>query len=328
MIRKIKVHFLDWFDSILYGSSKDNIFLDILRKNYDVELDEKNPDVLFYSLKYNAHLLYKNCIKIFCTSEPGYWNPDKIAHIYPPQERSRISVEDADYIITSYHIDNEKHYRLPAYLIWLYHHIYVTKSIESYDCLKKYKNFEKIDNKKFCIFMHRHPSYKRDILFKKLSKYKQVDSAGTFMNNLPPVSMDSYGKINFIKNYKFCFAMQNFSEDDDFVKDIQHLSDAYKLFGNKEISGFICEKVIEPYISNVVPLHFGYKKISEEFNSKSMISWHDYNDDDMFINKIIELDNDAEKYLNVLNQPVYNNDIIEKHIEGLSIFLEKIINKL
>ncbi len=272
-MKKIKVWFLDWYmDSSLPGSSMDNIYLRLLENNYDVTLDKDEPDVLFYSLGYNDHLKYQNCIKIFVCDEPGFWSPE-LLNTYDPGDRARVSLED-----------DPKYFRFPYFITVLYHHIKVTKILDSFETLTKYKNYtlEDIKNKKFCIFLQLNetPTKRRD-LFIKLNEYKKVDS-NSYNKNISIASYydnfgGSLGKINFIKDYKFSFAMQN-----HYAKDI---NSSYK------IPGFIDEKLIESFIGNTLPLYYGNDKITDIFNKDSFINWHEFEDDDKFIEKVLEVNN-------------------------------------
>lgn len=318
MKKKLRVCFIDWFDDVLPGSSSDNIFIFLLKQNYDIIIDYNNPDVLFYGLLHNNHLKYKNCLKIFVCAEPGFWNIEDLTK-YFKNDRTYISIKDADYLFLSYNIKekSDNYYYFPIFLIWLYHHVYITKIINSFDSLTKSRNFNKYDIKyrKFCCFLHlnNNPKKRREMFF-LVSKYKNVDS-NLYNKNIDIVKYNdvnggSIGKINFIKNYKFTFAFQN------------HY---YKEHETYKIPGFIDEKLIESLLSNTIPLYYGNDKISDFFNTNSFLNWHDYENDEIYLNKIIELDNDDDLFLQYLNNPVLKS-VEHLGLSDLSNFLKKIIN--
>lgn len=90
-MKTLRVHFFNWS----YPGGENNIILYTLKRYYNVLLDSVNPDVVFYQIyNYCDELPYKNCIKIFVTGEPGPWTRKTIS-IYPPDNRSRKSFEDA-----------------------------------------------------------------------------------------------------------------------------------------------------------------------------------------------------------------------------------------
>ena len=64
-MKKLKVNFVDFWP---YLYKTDNYFYNLLSLKYDVEIDEKNPDVLFFSVDYEntqQRHKYKDCLKIF-----------------------------------------------------------------------------------------------------------------------------------------------------------------------------------------------------------------------------------------------------------------------
>lgn len=150
------------------------------------------------------------------------------------------------------------------------------------------KNITKIPPK-FCCFIVSSPKCNvRNNMFEILNKYKKVDSCGKFNNNIGrPLSYDfnSPEYFNFISQYKFIIC-----------------------FENTKTETYITEKIINAYLSNVIPIYWGTEYVKEVFNMNSMVyldneTEQGFND---VLNKIIELDNDDEKYLKMINQTVFN----------------------
>ena len=77
---------------------------------------------------------------------------------------------------------------------------------------------------------------------------------------------------------------------------------------------------------NSIPIYWGNPEIEKEFNTKSFINVYDFDSIDDVINNIIELDKDDNKYLELLNQPWFNEyNIPESNkIENIKSFLYKI----
>ena len=77
---------------------------------------------------------------------------------------------------------------------------------------------------------------------------------------------------------------------------------------------------------NSVPIYWGNPEIGKEFNTKSFINLYDFNSVDDVIDYIIELDKNDQKYLELLNQPWFNNYNIpdDNKIENIKSFLYKI----
>ena len=321
-MRDLRIFFPDWNLKIyLPGSEIDNLYTYLLSRNYNVIIDSINPEVVFYDLPNSPELFskimeYKNCIKIFCTNEPNPYHPNDI-DVYKPATtwigglRQYECIKNADYILTSYKIDSPKNYYVPTFLFWLYHHIFISKltSLSFFTEQKKITK-DKIKDRKFSIYLHNNnePKRRRQI-YEKLNNYKHIDTKSEVQHLISQyLSLD---KINLIKNYKFTFAMQNHSTVE-------------LMEGQKYYPGFICEKIIDSYFANTIPIYYGNDKITEYFNEKSFINWHSFDSDESFINKIIELDNNDDLYLEYLNQPTFLNlDVLR--LNELSDFLKKII---
>lgn len=296
-MKKLKIYFLDWYDWILPGSSEDNIFIWILKKHYDIIIDDKNPDILFYSLYYNKHMEYKNCLKIYVNSEPQPYNN---LELFDKKSRHYISISDANHIITSYKSNIKNNFYMPIFLMWLYHHIYVTKKIKSFESLLE--NRKLTNRSKFCIYLHNNLSpHKRNSIYNELNKYKFVDTKQTI--HVPDGSLN---KIISLENFKFSFSMQN-----HYYKDIM---------SEYNFPGLIDEKIIESLISGSIPLYYGNENIGEYLNEKAFLNYHTFNSDDDFIKKIIEIDQNENLYREIASQPIINdiNDLklteLENHL--------------
>jgi hypothetical protein len=133
----------------------------------------------------------------------------------------------------------------------------------------------------------------RNYFFHELSNYKIVDSGGRFLNN---TGLPVENKMEFIKDYKFVIA-----------------------FENSSYPGYTTEKLIEPFLVNSIPIYWGNPVVGKDFNTKSFINIEDVSQFDGAIKKIIELDNDDEKYLAMLNQPCFVNNKIPDEFSNESI---------
>jgi hypothetical protein len=311
-MRTIKIHFLDWYDWILPGSSNNNIFTWILGKHFNLEFDSVNPDILFYSLSHNSHLKYNNCLKIFVNAEPGSYND---LSRYPQNDRTLVSIQDADYTLMSYHLTMEKNFYFPITLLWLYHHIFVTKIFDSIESLTKPRNFYEKNN--FCVFLHNNYSVKkRNELFTKLNNYKKITTKSDFSFGR---NYDSISKVIKFREYgfKFSFAIQN------------HYYTENHVTGNNNpvfnVPGLIDEKITESFFGNTIPIFYGNEDITKIFNKDSFINYHEYNNDEDFISKIIEIDNNDKLFYDMSTQPIIKN-IEDLGLENLENFLLKIIN--
>lgn len=195
-----------------------------------------------------------------------------------------------------YTSDN-RNYRLPLYLLY-----------DGYYDLQKPKKIENsLLDRKFCNFLVSNGKCEeRNSFFSKLNEYKKVDSGGRWLNNIGYVVSD---KKEFQSRYKFSISFEN---------------SAYR----PQNPGYTTEKIMEPMIVNSIPIYWGNPLIHKEFNTKSFINYYDFNSFDDLIEYIIMLDNDDEKYLEVLNEPWLNNNMIPENNkrDNIRSFLYNIFN--
>jgi len=145
---------------------------------------------------------------------------------------------------------------------------------------------------KFCNFVYRNPVEYRNNFFSQLSKYKHIDSPGLCMNNMPPLGNHSDPlksrkandwaqiKTDFIKNYKFTIGIEN------------HI-----------VAGYVTEKIVQPLGNGSIPIYWGNPYVADDFNPDAFINYHDYNNMDEFIDRIIQVDKDDDLYFKMLRSP-------------------------
>lgn len=187
MKRKIRCCFTDFWYGFDY-----KIYFGFLQPEYDLVIDDKNPDYLFYSCFGMNHLNYNNCIKIFWSGE----------NIIP-------NLNLCDYAVSLSDMQcRDRTLRQSAALFW-----------------KPYSpdlNEEQLLNRKFCNFVYSNNQMAdpaRERFFNLLSKYKRIDSGGEYLNNMGRRVAD---KHVFLKEYKFTIAIENSSVSGYSTEKIYH----------------------------------------------------------------------------------------------------------
>ena len=244
-----------------------NLIYDVLKNNgYDVQISD-DPDYVvcdFCDEKYYTYCNYPQ-VRIMYSGEN--YIPD---------------FNLIDYAISPYPIQfGDRHFQLPA-CVWPRDHWTELArknrgGVTAEDVRKKTK---------FANFIASHESEGniRGDFFKKLNQYKRVESAGTYLNNMPNGSTVDWldgSKAELQKSCKFtlCFESTN------------HY-------------GFVTEKIMDAFYSDTIPVYYGSSTVTEIFNKDAFINCADYPSFDAVIERIKELDQDDEKYLQMLRQPI------------------------
>lgn len=190
-----------------------------------------------------------------------------------------------DYAITPYPISFlDRCFHLPQGL----------RNQENVDyCLTKsngtivYDREDVLRKKRFASFCASHESENgiRGNFFQELCKYKLVDSIGSYLNNTGiTVRRQDGSKIAYQKTCKFTLCFESTAH-----------------------GGFNTEKIVDAFCSDTIPVYFGDPYIGDIFNKKAFIDVGDYATFSDAIEAIIELDNNDEKYLSMLNEPVFSD---------------------
>lgn len=218
-------------------------------------------------------------------------------------ESDTPNYRECDYSVACVQTGDPRNLHLP---------LYVTYG-DPAEIIKQNDNPEKIlaAKTKFCSFLisgyNPRKNGNRVGFFRKLSQYKKVDSGGRKFNNIGgPIPGGSRGKIEFLRQYKFNIA-----------------------FENRSLPGYTTEKIFEPMVARCLPIYWGDPTINEQFNSRSFLNRADFPSDEALIEKIIELDNDDEKYLEYLRQPYFYNDTPNQYFNRQRIldFFENIFSQ-
>jgi hypothetical protein len=90
---------------------------------------------------------------------------------------------------------------------------------------------------------------------------------------------------------------------------------------NTKMETYSTEKIVNPYLARTIPIYWGSNNIKNIFNIDSMLFLEDETEEsfEKLINKIIELDNDDQKYLEFVNRPIFTDQTINFWNENYSI---------
>ncbi len=79
---------------------------------------------------------------------------------------------------------------------------------------------------------------------------------------------------------------------------------------------------MDAFYLDTIPVYYGSDSVKAIFNTKAFINCSDYDNFDDVIQAIIELDQDDEKYLEMLRQPIFVDEKFpQKTLENLEKYL-------
>ena len=236
-------------------------------------VESQAPDFYIFSNAKDKHA-FKNCVRI-----------------YNPGENIPIDMHICDWAIGERYeeeINNPRYIRLPNYV----------RLGAGYNLVKNDYQLDKLlsEKQKFCAFVYANSGIQfRNDFFKRLSKYKHIDSPGAALNNMPtidrPGSREQYyvsydTKVNFLKKYKFTIA-----------------------FANESSLGYTSEKIYHAMLANSIPIYWGNPQVQRDFNTKSFINVHQYASLQQVVQEIIKLDKNDKLYLEYLKEPWYPQNV-------------------
>jgi hypothetical protein len=242
-----------------------HFFLKYLNKYYNVE-HSNDPDYVFYYERDSEHLKYPKAIRIFYTGE----------NIHP-------DFNICDYAISFDRLEfGDRHFRLPLYMVAT---LYNKEDIEiagdlTFENISPMTINELHAKKGFCSFGYSNylADPRRKELFDAISTYKRVNACGEYLNN-----MDGWTtrRLSFKREHKFSIACENSSR-----------------------IGYLTEKLPVGFAARTIPIYYGDPAVGLEFNTKRFINAHDFPSLAAVVERVKEIDQNDDLYLQIVNEPV------------------------
>ena len=193
---------------------------------------------------------------------------------------------ECDYAIGFDRLDfGDRYIRIPIYRMNQYK--------EAYKQLFNRKPFTKEDLDKkegFCSFVYSNcfAQSARARMFDLLSRYKLVSSGGRYKNNIGGAVKD---KNAFLNKHKFCIAFENAS-----------------------FAGYTTEKIVDAFAAYTLPIYYGDPDVIKDFNEKAFINCNNYSSLEEAIEYIKEIDQNDERYLQMMNENPLNQEYNENEL--------------
>jgi hypothetical protein len=294
----LKINFVDYWPGY---DKRNNYFYHLLSTEYNVLIDEEDPDLLFFSVDYSdigERDKYKNhrCKKIFFTGESVSPNFDSDESIRMTNHQAHYNIGKCDFAFTFDFSDDPRHYRLPLWVLqidWFDKGGYGNPEFILRPELIEQNEFISSEKNKFCAMIFNNPTKERVETYNLFSTYKKVDGFGHPFGNW---SNGEINKYNNLKNYKFSVCYEN------------------RLY-----AGYYTEKLFHAKTAGNIPIYYCDDEVSNDFNEKCFINLNNYESLESLFEHIKEVDQDDNLYNSYLREPLFKDGLIKKEFLPKSI---------
>jgi hypothetical protein len=156
-----------------------------------------------------------------------------------------------------------------------------------------------IPRKNICAVISNSNCPQRNHFLDKLQQKISIDYAGNFRNNVPkiPGVYNSNEILNFYSQYKFVICLENTKQET-----------------------YITEKIINGFLSKTIPIYWGSDHIHDYFNEERFINVPNLSEImiNRTINIILSIINDNEKYLRIVNKPIFKDGVLLRNINDIA----------
>jgi len=320
----MKIAFMDFWPNF---ERKNNYFYYLLKSAYEIEINQKNPDLMFLHTDSYRKLDRKNYanhpatrvfwtmegepplfdadtyppeISIITTGGVGYGNPNAPASLATNDSNRKYYYGRCDFALTHDIMDDSRHYRFPY---WVYHIDWFNKGnyggepnfLIPLDQIadNEYHNTPKT---KFCAHMVSNPTERRLNAHKKLSAYKTVDGLGNCFDDQTSAGLNDFHGVNtpweklkleFLKDYRFSIC-----------------------FEHKNRAGYHSEKLFHAKVAGTVPIYWGNESVNNDFNKKCFINLVDYDSVEDLVEYVKYVDSNEDVYQSYAQEPLFVDNVI------------------
>lgn len=164
-----------------------------------------------------------------------------------------------------------------------------------------------IPQNEVCVIISNPHGEIRNMFLNKLEQNFNVTYAGLYKNNIGgnlPYDYNTPEFIEFIRTFKFIVSMENSRNDT-----------------------YISEKIIHGLLANVIPVYWGSTRVFDYFNPNRFLYLENENTIDNVIEKMKELNENNDKWLDIVNQSNYTNNKLDRTIENIANDVRCLIHK-
>jgi len=198
-------------------------------------------------------------------------------------------------------LSNHNIVNFPLFVFYLYSYQFVYEFKDKEKCLT-------IPKKDVCaIITNGNDSEGRNYFLDKLEKRVNVAYAGAYKNNVKKIEAAHCTKefVDYVSEYKIIFSMENSK--------------------NKE---YVTEKILHGCASNTVPIYWGSDSVGNYFNEERFIHVKGFDETSInqSIDKIEEILNNEDKYLEMIHKPIYKDNYVPLTLTSIASDIQNVLN--
>ncbi|WP_367684255.1 glycosyltransferase family 10 domain-containing protein, partial [Helicobacter pylori] len=290
----LKIAVANWWGDEEIKEFKKSVLYFILSQRYTITLHQnpnKPQDLVFSNPLGSARkiLSYQNTKRVFYTGENEVPNFNLFDYA--------IGFDELDF--------NDRYLRMPLYYAYLHYEAELVNDTtspyklqpDSLYALKKPSHKFKENHPNLCALIHNESdplkrgfasfvasnanAPMRNAFYDALNSIEPVTGGGSVKNTL---GYNVKNKSEFLSQYKFNLCFEN--------------SQGY---------GHVTEKIIDAYFSHTIPIYWGSPSVAKDFNPKSFVNVHDFNNFDEAIDYVRYLHTHPNAYLDMLYENPLNS---------------------
>jgi hypothetical protein len=238
---------------------------------------------------------------VFTENPMIHYKSWKYSFLFSGESTDRIPLKNKDlYSCVLAGLRNNKNIvNVPLFIPYLYCNHLEEK-------IKQTKTINKVPSKNICAIISNENGKFRNEFLEELEKYIDIDYAGEYKNNVPKIE-SQYNTEEFrtaISEYKIIISMENSSEDT-----------------------YITEKITHGFLSNTIPLYWGSPRIKDYFNPDRFMDIESVTNIPIKIMNILDICSNNELFLNIVNNPIYKDNIPTRTINDIVTDIKNILSK-
>ncbi|WQW74728.1 fucosyltransferase [Helicobacter pylori] len=289
----LKIAVANWWGDEEIKEFKKSVLYFILSQRYTITLHQnpnKPSDLVFSNPLGSARkiLSYQNAKRVFYTGENEVPNFNLFDYA--------IGFDELDF--------RDRYLRMPLYYDSLH---YKAQSVNDTTAPYKIKDNSLYALKKpsHC-FKENHPNLCA-VVNNESDPLKRGFASFVASNPNAPIRNAFYDALNSIEPVTGGGAVKNTLGYN--VKNKNEFLSQYKFnlcFENSQGYGYVTEKIIDAYFSHTIPIYWGSPSVAKDFNPKSFVNVHDFNNFDEAIDYIKYLHTHPNAYLDMLYENPLN----------------------